>query len=120
MAGWRRGNEEQPATRVQVFFCSDENVLELERGVLHNYNIVNMLNELCTLKLLRSWGTWMAQSVKRPALAQVMISRSVSSSPESGSLLTDQSPEPASDSVSPSVSAPPPLMLCLSPSLKNE
>ena len=45
-------------------------------------------------------GTWEAQSVKRPTLAQVMISWSVSSSPASGSVLTAQSLEPASDSVS--------------------
>ena len=65
-------------------------------------------------------GTWVAQSVKRPTLAQVMISQSVSSSPTSGSVLTAQSLEPASDSVSPSLSAPPPLMLCLSLFLKNK
>ena len=41
----------------------------------------------------------MAQSVKRPTSAQVTMSRSVSSSPASGSVLTAQSPEPASDSV---------------------
>ena len=52
-------------------------------------------------------GTWVAQSVKHPTLAQVMISSSVSSSPESGPVLTAQSPEPASDSVS--------LALCPSP-----
>ena len=49
----------------------------------------------------------MAQSVKRPTLAQVMISRSLSSSPASGSVLTAQSLEPVSDSVSLSLSAPP-------------
>ena len=43
----------------------------------------------------------MAQSVKCPTSAQVMISQFVSSSPESGSVLTAQSLEPASDSVSP-------------------
>ena len=37
----------------------------------------------------------------------------VSSSPTSGSVLTAQSLEPASDSVSPSLSVPPLLMLCL-------
>ena len=69
-------------------------------------------------------GTWMAQLVERPTSAQVMISQSVSSSPASGSMLTALSLEPrawslepASDSVSPS--APPPLMLCLSQSLKK-
>ena len=43
---------------------------------------------------------WVAQSVKCPTSAQVMISWSVSSSPASGSVLTAQSPEPALDSVS--------------------
>ena len=56
----------------------------------------------------------MAQSVKRPTSAQVMISWSVSLSPVLGSVLTAQSLEPASDSVSPSLSAPPLLMLYLS------
>ena len=44
----------------------------------------------------------MAQSVKRPTSAQVIISRSVSSSPASGSVPTAQGLEPTSDSVSPS------------------
>ena len=61
-------------------------------------------------------GAWVAQSVERPTSAQVVISRSVSSSPASVSVLTSRSVEPASDSVSP-VSAPPMLMLCLSLSL---
>ena len=56
----------------------------------------------------------MAQSFKRPTLAQVMNSRSVSSSPMLGSVLTAQSLEPASDSVSASFSTLPPLALCLS------
>ena len=50
-----------------------------------------------------SWGAWVAQSVKRPTLAQVMITRSVSSSPASGSVLTAQRLEPVSDSVSTSL-----------------
>ena len=60
-------------------------------------------------------GAWVAQPVKHGTLAQVMISRFVGSSPASGSVLTAQSPEPAWDSVSPSVSASPLLMLSLSP-----
>ena len=51
-----------------------------------------------------------------------MISRFVGSSPASGSVLTGQSLESASDSVSPSLSAPPPtcvLVLVLSLSLSN-
>ena len=55
----------------------------------------------------------MAQSVKHPTSAQVMISRFMNSSPTSGSVLTAQSLEPASDSVSPSVSALPTLVLSL-------
>ena len=58
-------------------------------------------------------GAWVAQLVKHLTLAQVLISRFMSSSPTLGSVLTAQSLEPASDSVSPSLSAPPPLMLCL-------
>ena len=48
-----------------------------------------------------SRGAWVAQWVGHPTLAQVMISRSVSSSPVSGSVLTAQSLEPVSGSVSP-------------------
>ena len=61
------------------------------------------------LKVSFSWGTWVAQSVKRPTSAQGLISRAVSSSPASGSVLTAQNPEPASDSVSPSFSVPLPV-----------
>ena len=52
-------------------------------------------------------GTWVAQLVKHLTSAQVMILWFMSSSPTSGSVLTAQSLEPASDSVSPSLSAPP-------------
>ena len=65
-----------------------------------------------------SWGAWVAQSVERPTSAQVTMSRSVSSSPASGSGLMAQSLEAASDSVSPSLSAPPQFMLSLSLSQK--
>ena len=65
-------------------------------------------------KLKKKRGTWAAQSVKYPTLALVMTSRFVSSSPTSGSVLTAQSLQPASDSVSPFLSASPPLILCLS------
>ena len=62
---------------------------------------------------------WVAQSVKHPTSAQVMISQFVGLSTTSGSVLTAQSLEPGLDSVSPSLSAPPPHMLCLSLSLKK-
>ena len=65
-------------------------------------------------------GPWGAQSVKHPTSAQVMISRSGSSSPALGSVLTARSLEPASDSGSPSLSAPTLLALSLSLFLKNE
>ena len=52
-------------------------------------------------------GAWVAQSVERLTLAQVMISQFVSSRPTSGSVLTARSLEPASDSASLSLSAPP-------------
>ena len=59
----------------------------------------------------RLGGAWVTQLVKGPASAQVMISRFVSSSPALGSVLTAQSLDPASDSESPSLSAPPLLAL---------
>ena len=49
--------------------------------------------------------------------AQITISHFMGSSPISGFVLTAQSLAPASDSVSPSLSAPPLLTLCLSLSL---
>ena len=52
--------------------------------------------------------------VERLTSAQVMISRFVSSSPASGSVLIAESLEPALDSVSSSLSAPPLLTVCLS------
>ena len=62
----------------------------------------------------------MAQSVERPASAQVMISQLVGSSPASGSVLPARSLEPALDSVSPSLSLPLPHPLVLSLSNINE
>ena len=59
-------------------------------------------------------GAWGAQSVERPTSAEVMISRFVGSSPASGSVLTAQSLEPASDSVSLSPTHALPLSLSLS------
>ena len=62
----------------------------------------------------------MAQLVEHLTSAQVMISWFVSSSPTSGSVLTAQSLEPASDYVSPPFSAPPLLTLCVSLSIINK
>ena len=60
----------------------------------------------------------MAQSFKRPTSAQVIISLSGSSSPVSGSVLTGQSLEPVSESVT-SLSVPPPLMHVLTLSVSK-
>ena len=46
------------------------------------------------------WDAWVAQSVGRPTLAQVMVSWYMGLSPTSGSVMTARSLEPASDSVS--------------------
>ena len=74
--------------------------------------------ELCLI--LEHRGAWVAQSVKGLTSAQVMLSRFVSSSPMSGSVLSAQSLEPASDPVSLSLSTPPLLSVCLCLSLKNK
>ena len=73
---------------------------------------------LSVSKISKHWGAWVAESIKCLTLAQIMILQFVSSSPASGSVLTAQSLEPASDSVSPSLSTPPLFMLCLC--LKNK
>ena len=70
-------------------------------------------------KNMSCWGTWVAQSVKHPTSAQVMISWFLSSNPASGSVLIAESLEPASNSVSPSLSVPPLLALALSLSLSQ-
>ena len=58
----------------------------------------------CNIKNFFRWGSWVAQSVKGLTSARVMILQFVSSSPVSGSALTAQSLEPASDSGSPPLS----------------
>ena len=67
-----------------------------------------------SLKLGLFWGAWVAQSVKHPTSAQVIISWFTSSSPVLGSVLTAQGLQPASESVSLSLSAPSLLTVCLS------
>ena len=56
---------------------------------------------------LKLKNTWVAQLVKWPTSVQVMISWFRSPSPALGSVLTAQSLEPVSDSVSPPLSALP-------------
>ena len=67
-------------------------------------------------------GAWVAQSVKRPSLAQVMISQLVGSRPTLDFVLTAQSLGPTLDSVSPSLPLPRSrsVCVCLPLSLKNK
>ena len=110
----------------------------LEGGLRTQQLIHTKLGHQCNMRSKCCWGlksswagdAWVAQSVKHPTSAQVMISRFVGSSHTSGSVLTAQSLEPASDSVclsvclSLSLSLSLPVSLCPSPthalSLKNE
>ena len=71
-----------------------------------------------SIKVQQKRGASVAQSVKRPTSAQVVISRFVGLNPASDSVLTVQSLEPPLDAVSPSLSAPLPLAFCVS--LKNK
>ena len=59
-------------------------------------------------------GVWVARSIEHLTSAQVMVLRFVSLSPAPGSVLTAGSLEPALVSVSPSLSTPLLLVLCLS------
>ena len=68
-----------------------------------SFDAVSVESATYALKTEKGRGAWVAQSVKRLTLVQVMISRFVSLSPMSGSVLTAQSLEPVSDSVSPSL-----------------
>ena len=63
------------------------------------------------------WGTWVGQFGKHPTSAQVMMVCGFE--PQVG-LCAAQSLEPALDYVSPSLSAPPLLTVCLCLSLKNK
>ena len=65
-------------------------------------------------------GLWVAQSVKHPTLTQVMISQLVGLSPPSGSVLTPQSLDPASDSVCVCLSLPLPCSSFASLSLSQK
>ena len=80
----------------------------------------NRTSYIESINMYQKVTTEVAQLVKLLTLAQVMISQFMGSSPVSVSVLTTQSLELASDSVSPSFSAPPLVMLCLSVSLKNK
>ena len=70
--------------------------------------VLDNIRDLLLIKIIILRGAWAAQLVKLPTSTYVMISLFPSSSPTSGSVLTARSLEPVSDSVSPSLSPPPP------------
>ena len=92
------------------------------RWVPWRYYCVSTILQLCVEHKEICWmrDAQVVHSVKSLTSAKVMTSWFVSSRPKSGSVRTAQSLEPALDSVSPSLSAPPPLMLCLALFLKNK
>ena len=101
---------------------SGEKRNNLERSLLLRIHSILLFPSLMskTLQTFQLRGTWAAQSVECPTSAQVMISSwPVGSRPTPGSVLTARSLE-LLRILSPSLSAPPLLTLCLSLSLKNK
>ena len=84
-----------------------------------NKSRAKIYSQVSSVCYLRVRDTWVTQLFKQLTSAQVMISQFVGLSPASGSVLTAQSLEPASDFVSPSLSDPSPLAVCLSLSLSK-
>ena len=89
---------------------------KIEKKKKRNININVLINYMEVNIRKRAGGPWVAQSAKHLTSAQVVISQFVGSSIRL--CTTARSLEPASDSVSPSLSAPPLLALCLSLSQK--
>ena len=81
----------------------------------YQWYVAEQINYACHTFLKFFQGAWVAQSVGHVTSAQVMISQSLSSSPTLVSALTAQS---LLQILSPSLSAPPLLTLCVS--LKNK
>ena len=79
--------------------------------------VPHVISNLLEAILKKKQGTWVAQSVECLTPAQVMISRVMSSSPASGSLLSAQS---QLQILSPLLSGPPLLILSLPPSLSQK
>ena len=71
------------------------------------------------VRMNNGWGAWVAQSVESNfGSGHDLTVREFE--PRVGSVLTAQSLEPISDSVSPPLSTPPLLTLCVSQSLNNK
>ena len=104
------GRRHQASLRQDEFNHLDQVVICLKSEILYHMSCLLQCHYRAwrwvddnVLKTKTCWGAWVAQLVKRPTSAQVMMSRSVSLSPASGYVLTAQSLEPVSDSVSPSL-----------------
>ena len=96
-----------------LFITAARDLDHINYSILHSEHQQQFLWLYASHKSYNVWGAWVALSVERLTLGQVMISRFTSSSPASGSLLTAQSLEPASDSASPYLSASLSLLLAL-------
>ena len=111
---------QHPDVHVMALNAAAERSLSTQKA---KYKIACKPTGKCPASLViqkcRFRGAWVAQWVKHLISAQVMISRFMSSRPASGSVLTGQSLEPASDSVSPSLYAPLLLAHALSLSLSQ-
>ena len=102
-------------------FLGTHTLSKLKQEEIENFNRPTTSKEIeSVVKTLPARGTWVAQLVKCPTSAQVMVSWFMNSNLTSGSVLTAQSRKPPSDSVSPPLSAPSMLMFCLSLSLNNK
>ena len=93
-----------------------EKIFKAKSGFTEN----KQTNNQTSIKTDKPRGAWVARSVKGLTSAQVMFSQFMGSRSASASVLTAQSLEPASDSVSPSLSVLSPRALCVSLSLKNK
>ena len=95
---------------LKIFLCRGAWLAQsVDQGTLDLEVIISssMLDIEITFLKIKLRGPWVVLPVRGPTLTQVMISRFMSSSSALGSVLTAQSLELASGSVSPSLSAPP-------------
>ena len=87
------------------------NIILIYHNSIYHYYSISYYTIFCRNDFL---GAWVAQLVKHPTSAQIMISQFLSLSPALGSVLTAESLELASDSVSPSLCSSPTRALSVS------
>ena len=93
-------------------FCVSSSLCPSHAHALSHNNKINAKKKKFFLSVL-GVPEWLSLlNIQLLISAQVMILRFLSLSPASGSVLTAQTLEPASDSVSPPLSAPPPTCAC--------